>query len=446
MRYDIPSGARHILQTLNAAGYEAYLVGGCTRDLLRAQVPSDWDICTSALPEQTKACFPGQRIIETGLKHGTVTVMDSGEGYEVTTFRADAGYSDGRRPDRVCFIKNLKEDLARRDFTMNAIALDIHGEIYDPFGGVEDISNGVVRCVGNPDVRFQEDGLRVMRAIRFACVFGFTIEPDTARSVHRNRAMLAHVAAERINTELCKLLVGQNAGAILGEYLDVLCEFWPELGTMAGVEQHNPWHCHDVWEHTLAAVEAAPRDLVLRLTMLMHDIGKPSCRTTGEDGVDHFYKHAAVSTQLANEMLRRLKFDHDTIEQVAELVAHHDAELAPRGRVLRRWLHKIGEERLFQLLEVKRADNMGQHPDMVKERLAELEEIKRKTRLILEEKQCFALKDLEIDGQDVLAAGVEPGAMVGRVLNAILDQVISGEIKNERAVLLEKILPTSALL
>ena len=267
MKFDIPAGARQVLQTLTAAGHEAYLVGGCVRDLLRGVEPHDWDICTSALPEETESCFAGQRIIETGLKHGTVTVLMEGKPYEITTYRTEGPYSDRRRPDYVRFVPNLREDLARRDFTMNAIAMDLDGNLRDPFGGAEDIKCGLIRCVGEPDQRFQEDGLRVMRALRFGAAFGYAIEERTARAVHENRAMLDRVAAERINVELRKLLVGPNAGDVLRQYPDVFCRFWPELEPLAALEQHNPWHCWGGWEHTIHAVEAAPADVTLRLTM-----------------------------------------------------------------------------------------------------------------------------------------------------------------------------------
>ena len=436
---NIPAGTHKILQTLNAAGHEAYLVGGCVRDFIRGVTPHDWDICTSALPEQVETCFPGHHIIETGLKHGTVTIVDSGEPYEVTTYRTDGVYSDGRRPDKVQFVSNLTEDLSRRDFTINAIAMDAAGGLQDPFSGVADIASGIVKCVGDPDKRFKEDGLRVMRALRFASVFGFSIEEQTAISIHKNRNMLACVAAERINVELCKLLVGNGAGDILCKYVDVLCEFWPELGAMVGMEQHNPWHCYDVWNHTVAAVGNAPNNVVLRLAMLLHDVGKPKCFSLDDNGIGHFYGHPAISAELATDMLRRLKFDNDTSKQVVELVANHDAELMPRGKTIRRWLNKLGEERFKQLLEVKRADCMGQSQELVQERLKQLDEIKSKSDEIIAQGQCFSLRDLAVDGGDVVAAGVKPGPDVGVALNTLMDRVIDGDIPNEREVLLNEI-------
>ncbi len=437
MKFDIPAGARQVLQTLTAAGHEAYLVGGCVRDLLRGVEPHDWDICTSALPEETESCFAGQRIIETGLKHGTVTVLMEGKPYEITTYRTEGPYSDRRRPDYVRFVPNLREDLARRDFTMNAIAMDLDGNLRDPFGGAEDIKCGLIRCVGEPDQRFQEDGLRVMRALRFGAAFGYAIEERTARAVHENRAMLDRVAAERINVELRKLLVGPNAGDVLRQYPDVFCRFWPELEPLAALEQHNPWHCWGGWEHTIRALEAAPADVTLRLAMLLHDIGKPACKSTDEQGIDHFYGHPAVSAKLADEMLRALKFDNKTRGRVVLLVERHDAQLPPRSQVIRRWLNRLGPGAFFQLLEVKRADNMGQALEKVKNCLAELDVINSKAEQILAEGQCFTLKDLTVNGWDVVSAGIEPGPEVGQVLNGLLEQVLSGNVPNERSALLK---------
>ena len=435
MSPDIPGGVRHILQTLADAGFEAHLVGGCVRDLLRGVEPHDWDICTSARPEETEACFAGHRIIETGLKHGTVTVLEEGEPCEVTTYRTEGPYSDSRRPDYVEFVSSLEADLARRDFTMNAIAMDLAGNVSDPFGGREDIQAGLLRCVGEPARRFREDGLRIMRALRFGAALGCTIEAETARAIHENRHMLRHVAAERINLELCRLLEGGGVGDILRQYPDVLCEFWPELGPLITLEQNTPWHCWGGWEHTVRAVEAAPADRTLRLTMLLHDIGKPGCKSTDENGIDHFCGHPAAGAELADRMLRTLKFDNRTRERVVTLVKHHDVQLPPQDRVVRRWLNRLGPEAFFQLLEVKRADGMGQSRALVKDRLTQLDEMRAQAEAIIAQGQCFSQKDLAINGRDVIASGVAPGPEVGRVLNALFERVLSGEIPNEREAL-----------
>ena len=437
MKFDIPSGTRPILQTLTDTGYEAYLVGGCVRDLLRGVEPHDWDICTSARPEETESCFAGHRIIETGLKHGTVTVLAEDESYEITTYRTEGPYSDSRRPDYVEFVSSLEADLARRDFTMNAIALGLDGSLQDPFGGEADIQAGVIRCVGEPAQRFREDGLRVMRALRFAASFGYEIEEKTAQDIHENRRRLALVAAERINVELCKLLVGDKAGDILWQHPDVFCQFWPELGPLVNLEQNNPWHCWGGWEHTIHTVEVAPPDLVLRLTMLLHDIGKPACKSTDENGVDHFYGHPAVSAELADQMLRALKFDNRTRERVVTLVEHHDVQIPYRDRSIRKWLGRLGPEAFFQLLEVKRTDGMGQAYELVKDRLAELEKMKAKAEEIIAQDQCFTLKDLAVNGRDVIAAGITPGPEVGQMLNGLLESVVNGDIQNERDKLLQ---------
>lgn len=442
MGFDIPPGAAQILRTLTAAGYEAYLVGGCVRDLLRGEKAHDWDICTSALPRETEACFSGQRIIETGLRHGTVTILGEDGAYEVTTYRSDGPYSDGRRPDRVRFVPELEEDLARRDFTVNAIAMGLDGELRDPFGGVEDIRKGRLRCVGEPARRFQEDGLRVMRALRFGAVLGYEIEEGTAEAVHACRSMLGHVAAERINVELCKLLVGEEAGRILREYPDVLWEFWPELERLNTLEQNNPWHCWNGWEHTACTVEAAPDSLVIRLTMLLHDVGKPECGTTDEAGVDHFYGHPEAGAALAAAMLRRLKFDNEIRRQVTTLVRYHDVELSPRPRELRRWLNRLGEEMLRRLLEVKRADWAGQAPERLPERLEGLKAVETELERILAQGECFTLKDLAVNGRDVMGEGIPPGPAVGRALAGLMERVLNGELPNEREALLEALKKT----
>ena len=439
MKTKIPAGARQILQTLTASGREAHLVGGCVRDLLRGVPPHDWDICTSALPEETKEYFTGRKVIETGLKHGTVTILTPDGAYEVTTYRADGAYTDGRRPDRVRFVSSLREDLARRDFTMNAIAMSLDGALQDPFGGAADIQAGRIRCVGDPVRRFQEDGLRLMRALRFSAVLGYAIEPQTAKALRRSRAMLDHVAGERIRVELSKLLTAPHAGAVLRQYPDILCQFWPELAPLVELEQHNPWHCWGGWEHTIRALEAAPANEVLRLTMLLHDIGKPACKSTDEAGVDHFYGHPEVSAQLARTMLRRLKCDNATRRQVVTLVERHDIQLSPTDKAIRRWLNRLGPETFYQLLAVKRADGMGQDQEKVRDRLQMLENIRARTDEIIAQGQCFSLKDLAISGQDVIAAGVTPGPEVGRALKQALEQVLSGQIPNERSALLELI-------
>ena len=300
-----PESVRTVLGTLEAAGYEAWCVGGCVRDTLLGRVPGDWDVTTSAMPEETMAVF-GKRAFPTGLQHGTVTVRTHHEAIEVTTYRVDGEYRDHRRPDSVTFTRSLEEDLRRRDFTVNAMAMSLRGELRDPFGGQMDLKNSVLRCVGEPDRRFGEDALRILRGLRFAATLGFTIEQETAESIHRSRNDLKDIAVERIQVELFKLLSGRNAAEILRQFPDVIGVFWPEVLPMVGFDQCNHHHCYDVWEHTLRAVEAVPCDPILRCAMLLHDIGKPACFTMDEAGVGHFYGHGAISRELADGMLRRL--------------------------------------------------------------------------------------------------------------------------------------------
>lgn len=320
---------------------------------------------------------------------------------------------------------------------MNAIAMDPDGGLRDPFGGADDIRAGVIRCVGDPGLRFREDGLRVMRALRFSAVLGYQIEEKTAQAIHDNRAVLKRVAAERVSEELSRLLAGSGVGAVLRQYPDVLCEFWPQLSPLVALEQNTPWHCWGGWEHTIRAVEAAPAELTLRLAMLLHDIGKPLCRSVDENGTDHFCGHPALGAALAEQMLRTLKFDNATRKRVVTLVERHDVQLVPREQAVRRWLNRLGPEVFFQLLAVQRADCMGQAHDMARDRLARLDELEALAKEILAQRQCFTLKDLAVNGRDVIAAGTAPGPEIGRILDGLLTRVLNGELPNEREVLLK---------
>lgn len=417
MEFKISPGALRVLRALAGSGFEAYLVGGCVRDLLRGQAPHDWDICTSALPGQVKACFPSERLLGTGLRHGTVTVLDGGDAYEVTTYRSDGPYSDGRRPDRVRFVPSLEEDLARRDFTMNAIAMDASGGLRDPFHGAADIRKGLIRCVGQPERRFREDGLRVMRALRFAAVLGFSIEDGTAAALHENRGMLRRVAAERLQTELRALLTGPEAGRVLRGYPDVLCVFWPELD----------WRCRDGWERTVRAVEAVRADIAPRLAMLLLNVEKPP-RGGG----------------LAEEMLRRLKFDNATRTRVLTLLRRYDAVPPPEGKAVRRLLNELGPEDFYLLLEVRRAGCAGQGGEAARPETDALEKAKALADEIIAQGQCYTLRDLALSGRDLLDAGLPPGPEVGRILRKLLEAVMDGEAPNERQALLQAALRGSS--
>lgn len=440
----IPPEARHVLRRLAAAGYEAWCVGGCVRDTLLGRIPRDWDVTTSAKPEEVKAVFPG-RTIPTGLKHGTVTVLSGRKmPIEVTTFRLDGPYADHRRPSSVSFTGSLEEDLRRRDFTMNAIAMGRDGAIRDPFGGEADLRAGIVRCVGEADARFSEDALRMMRALRFASILDFSIEASTAESIHRNRGLLSEIAAERIQAELWKLLAGARAAEILREFPDVIGVFWPEILDMVGFAQHNPHHCYDVWEHSLRAldaVQAAPaaeaRDIpLLRCTMLLHDIGKPKTFSRGENGVGHFYAHAAAGREMVDAMLRRLRFPNAIRERIARLVEWHDRDVSQTEKSMRRTLARLGEADTRALIALKRADNLAQ-PEEFRFRQKELDRAEALIGDLIAREACFTLRQMRVRGNDMKNLGLA-GREIGTALEELLEAVADGRIPNETKPLMRQ--------
>jgi tRNA nucleotidyltransferase (CCA-adding enzyme) len=408
---EIPDEVLYIINSLESGGYEAYAVGGCVRDVLFGKTPSDWDICTSALPEQTKECFKNHHIIETGLRHGTVTLVQNRRPFEITTYRVDGKYTDNRRPDEVEFVGVLKMDLARRDFTINAMAYNPKAGLVDCYGGRRDLAERKIRCVGNPDDRFREDALRIMRALRFASAFGFSIDRDTAKAMQKNKKLLCNIAAERIAAELSKLLVGNGARDILSAHTDIIAEVIPEI-----------LHCHDGPAHTLASVEAAPKELVIRLAMLFHDISKPG---------------AQESSDMAKKILSRLKYDGETIKTVTQLILYRDADIEAGGKHIKRWLNRIGEERLRQLLSVKRADIMAQPENCRQAKLGALDAVLASMDEIVARRQCFSRKGLAVSGRELIDAGVPEGSEVGAILDKLVDMVIDGEAENDKAVLLE---------
>lgn len=435
MKLDIPFPVQEILHRFNMAGYEASVVGGCVRDSLLGLSPKDWDITTSARPEEVKLALSDLRLLETGLKHGTVTAISGGMAVEITTYRIDGTYSDNRRPDSVYFTGSLTDDLSRRDFTINAMAYSEQNGLIDCFGGQEDLRQKILRCVGDPDRRFEEDALRILRGLRFCAVLGFHPDEKTAQSMNTHRELLDHIAKERISAELVKLLCGQNAAQILREFPLVIGQILPEILPMIGFEQHNPHHIYDVWEHTLHALDATPADPVLRLTILLHDSGKPHTFTSDKKGVGHFYGHGAVSVQLAEQALHRLRLDGKTIRRVSTLARIHDMPLQPCAAWIRRRLNRMGEEDFRALLEIKRADSLAQNP-AYRDRLDQIDAVRPILEQILSERQCFSLKDLNVSGNDLIALGVPPGPKVGALLTRLLDAVINGKIPNEKEALL----------
>lgn len=431
----LPENASTVLARLNEAGFEAFLVGGCVRDELMNKPLHDYDITTNALPAQTKSVFCDFRVVETGMKHGTVTVVCGGENFEVTTFRTDGEYTDNRHPASVSFAENIESDLSRRDFTVNAMAYSPVKGLIDLFGGQADIEHKIIRCVGNPDKRFHEDGLRILRALRFSSVLDFEIEENTALSIHKNKELLKNISRERIFSELKKLLCGSGVFRVLMPYHDVISEAIPELAVMYGFRQHNIHHAYDVWEHTARAVEHCAADECTRLAALLHDCGKPAAFTLDENGAGHFYSHEEKSAEIAEKVLRSLKTDNKTHDTVVFLVRKH---MLPFGEVsektVKRLIGEAGAENMRRLLDLRKADvfalGTGEQPDGF-ERMERLIDDASKPEV------CTGLKTLHVNGGDIMSLGIPAGRAVGELLSRLLEGVLDGEVENERAALLE---------
>ena len=429
----LPAHAARAIEQLEGAGFETWAVGGCVRDSLRGAAPHDWDLCTAARPEQMKAVFAGERVLETGLKHGTLTLLTDGGPLEITTFRADGGYSDGRHPDAVRFVGSVEDDLARRDFTVGAMAWHPARGLCDPYGGLDDLQDGILRAVGDPDARFTEDGLRILRAVRFASQLGFAVEPQTAAAMRRQLARLNCVAAERVREELTRTLCGRFVQRALLSYRDVLAAVLPELVPMFDCAQQNPHHLYDVWEHSVRAVGQVPAVPALRWAMLLHDCGKPACKTIDEKGVGHFYGHPKVSREIAERIVQRLRFSGAESARILLLVEQHDRPLGENDKLVRRRLSQIGEARFRDLLAIKKGDAVGQgtHPEDV----AWLYGMEQCLDRVLAADACFSLRQLAVNGDDMLALGLS-GPAVGAMLHDLLRAVIDEQADNTRGALL----------
>ncbi|MDD7728646.1 MAG: CCA tRNA nucleotidyltransferase [Clostridia bacterium] len=438
MEIEIPSKVKTILDTLEKAGYEAYAVGGCVRDSILGRVPDDWDITTSAAPEQVKTLF--RRTVDTGLAHGTVTVLMEKDGFEVTTYRVDGEYEDGRHPKEVTFTASLEEDLKRRDFTINAMAYNPTCGLVDLFGGMGDLENKVIRCVGNPLERFSEDALRIMRAVRFSAQLGFSIEENTRAALKVLAPNLKHVSAERIQVELVKLLVSPHPDYLRTAYeAGITREFLPEFDACMETEQNTPHHSYTVGEHTLHSLVNIRADRVLRLTMLLHDIGKPAVKKTDENGRDHFKTHGPVGERMAHSILRRLKFDNETIKKVCCLIKWHDLRPASDAASVRKAVHIIGEDLFPLYLEVQRADMLAQSTYKREQKQGRLEKVMQTYEEIAARGDCVSLKTLAVTGSDLIAAGIRPGKEIGEILNRLLEEVLENPELNEKSVLLSRI-------
>lgn len=436
IRIEIPEKAKYIIDVLESAGYEAYVVGGCVRDSILGRKPQDWDITTSALPLQVKELF--RRTIDTGLQHGTVTIMQGDEGFEVTTYRIDGEYEDGRHPKDVTFTPNLEEDLLRRDFTINAMAYNDRRGLVDLYDGLGDIERKIIRCVGSPIARFGEDALRMLRAVRFSAQLGYVIEPETRAAIKELACTLDKISAERIRTELVKLLVSDNPYELKVAYeTGMTAVFLPEFDKAMETEQNHKHHCYSVGEHILHSIEGVEPDPVLRMAMLLHDIGKPETLHVDEKGITHFHGHPSVSERMAKTIMRRLKFDNDTIAKVSVLVLHHDfgTGVVPTEKLTRRVINKIGEDLFPMLLKVCRADVMAQSMYQHEEKLGVIEAWGNFYDKIKADNQCTSLKMLKINGGDLIKMGVKPGPHLGKILGVLLDEVLEDPAKNDEKLL-----------
>lgn len=438
MKINIPENAKKIINVLEQSGFEAYVVGGCVRDSLLHKEPKDWDITTSAKPEQVKDLF--LRTIDTGIEHGTVTVMMDKVGYEVTTYREDGEYKDHRRPMGVTFTSSLEDDLKRRDFTINAMAYNPHEGLVDLFGGKEDLEKGILRCVGEAKDRFDEDALRILRALRFSAQLNFELDEKTKEAMKEKCVFLRDISAERIQVELTKLLVsGHPEKLITGYELGITKVVLPEFDVMMETPQNHPYHCYNVGVHTIEVVKSIEAEPILRWAALLHDVAKPKCRTQDEMGQDHFYGHGVQGEKMAAEVIKRMKLDNHTLHDVCVLIKHHDDrfQLPIRKSSVKRKLNKIGSELFLDLLKLNKADSLGQAPEIWEEKEEYLNQVRDVFDEIMEEKECFSLKDLAVSGADLIAAGIKPGKEMGELLNGLLEEVINHPENNKKEILLD---------
>lgn len=431
-----PEPVLQAIRTLETRGHECWAVGGCVRDAAMGLQPHDWDLTTSALPEEIAAAFEGCSQNTAGMKHGTVGVLLDGQMLEITTYRIDGTYSDSRHPDGVSFTRSLREDLARRDFTINAMAMHPSKGLSDPFGGLSDLQAHILRAVGEPDKRMREDALRILRGLRFLSRLGFAADPATADAFRENRALLEHISVERISAELTGMLCGEHIREVLLGYPDIIGTVLPEIRPMVGFEQHTPYHLYDVWGHTALAVQSIAPEPLLRWVMLLHDIGKPSMFTMDEKGVGHFKGHAAPSAAMSEKILRRLKMPGRFIRQAVPLIRWHDVNLPAEKKPLLRWMAKLGEQQLLRLWQVKRADNLAQN-QAKSNRMEEIGQLEEMTKALIAEGHCLRVSDLAVNGNDLMQLGIKPGPEIGRMLQRLLQQVCEEEIENRRDTLLD---------
>lgn len=437
MKNILPTEVNTAISKLEKAGHKAYVVGGAVRDFLLGKQPHDFDLATSATPVEIKEVFSDCKTFDTGIRHGTILVIINDRQLEITTFRTDGNYSDNRHPDSVSFTGSIEEDLARRDFTVNAIAYSPSDGIIDPFGGQEDLKNKIIRAVGNPEKRFSEDALRIARAVRFAAQLGFMIEENTDRALFKLRDTLKNIAVERFYTELIKTICAPAAGVVLLAYHEIFSVWIPEIEPMVSFDQKNKHHIHSVWMHTVIVLSSVDNKPALRLAALLHDSGKPVTFKIGDDNQGHFYHHYAASCNIAEKVFERLRVDHATAAYALDIIRHHDHYLTNDEKRLKRVLSRFGEEYMYDLIKFQKADNMGQHPDF-RFRQDELDEVKKTVDRLIEEDSCFKLKDLAVSGNDLIDLGIPAGREIGKILTGLLDAVMDEELENKKEILLAK--------
>ncbi len=436
MKIKIPEEVLHILKVLNDNDFEAYIVGGCVRDSLLGIKPEDWDIATDAPPKEVCRVF--DKTVETGIKHGTVTVLLNKKNYEVTTFRLDGKYSDNRHPDNVVFTGSIKEDLGRRDFTINAIAYNPVMGIVDPHDGIKDIADGLLKTVGNPDRRFAEDGLRMLRAVRFSAKYGFEIDESTMESIRKNNTLIKKISMERVRDELTGILVStEPLKFILLRDAGLLQHLIPEFEVCFHTIQNNPYHIYNVAVHSLYAVSFIESEKHLRWTMLLHDMGKPTSKSTDEKGIDHFYGHPEKSVRIAKCILKRLKFDNDFTDKVLRLIKQHDREIKAEPEYVRRAVSKVGDDIFPDLFKVKEADCRAQNPDIIKSKLENISKLREIYESEKQQNKCMSIKELAVNGHDLINIGFSQGREIGVALNKLLQRVIKNPSLNEYSKLIE---------
>lgn len=436
MTLDLPKAAKLIIETLEKSGFECFAVGGCVRDSISGHDVNDWDFTTNATPDEIERCFCDYTTVDVGKRFGTICVVVDGENYEITTYRTDGEYLDSRHPESVEFSKNLIDDLSRRDFTINALAYNDRVGVVDEYGGLSDLQYGVIRCIGDADTRFSEDALRILRALRFASTYGYSIESKTAQSIIKNKDNLSAVASERIIKEFSRLLCGDSVDFILRRYKEVIAVIIPEISVMFNFDQNSLHHNKDLWRHTVSAVKNTPPDSILRTAMLLHDIGKPMTVSKDSSGYSHFHNHQKLSSAMATTILKRLKYPNAFISAVTTLIENHDNRLTPDSPTVKRCMRDLGADNTRSLLAIQRADILAQSSYKRAEKLETLDMVVHEFERILESGECYSLDTLAVNGKDIIHLGVSSGEKIGQILGILLNRVISGKISNDAESLL----------